>query len=291
MLIIAVHGCRYLPRDHDPSVDLADLDASLDLTVVVPYYNPGDTLAPNLRRLREVLDRSPVDYEVIAVSDGSTDGSDSTITELENSRLLHVILPCNQGKGEALRIGLAAGRGRYLGFIDADGDLHPQLLEAFMALVNLYQPDVVIGSKRHPLSHVQYPPLRWAYSIGFQCLVRVLFRLNVRDTQTGLKLIRRDVLAAVLPRMLEKRFAFDLELLVVARRLGYRRFLEAPIVLQHQFRSTISLISVGHTLLDTLSIFYRLRFLRTYDRQRSRIASDQLRVVPAFVHDGAQLRG
>lgn len=283
MLVVALHGYRYLPQPGVPERPaLEDLDADMDLTVVVPFYNPGPTLAPNLRRLLEVLDASPVDFEVIAVSDGSTDGSELTIADMAHPRLRQVVLPRNQGKGAALRIGLAAGRGRYLGFIDADGDLDPKLLEAFLTLVTLYQPDVVMGSKRHPLSEIHYPPLRQIYSVGYQNLIRVLFRLNVRDTQTGLKLIRRDVLAASLPRMLEKRFAFDLELLVVAHRLGHRRIFEAPIVLRHQFASTVSIKSVGHTLLDTLAIFYRLRFIRTYDRPRD-VDATEVRVAPAFV--------
>ena len=171
----------------------------------------------------------------------------------------------NLGKGEALRVGLTQGRGRYLGFIDADGDLDPALLEPFIALIKLYEPDIVLGSKRHPLSEVEYPVVRRIYSWGYQQLIRVLFRLRIRDTQTGLKLVRRDVLANVLPRMVERRFAFDLELFVVARHLGYTRFLEAPIRLEHHFTSTISGTAVGGMLHDTLAIFYRLRILRHYD--------------------------
>ena len=103
------------------------------------------------------------------------------------------------------------------------------------------------------------------YSWGYQQVVRIGFRLNIRDTQTGIKLIRRDVLSAVLPRMVEKRFAFDLELFVIARRLGYKRFLEAPIRLRHQFTSTVSWRSVYRSLLDTMAIWYRLRVLHFYD--------------------------
>lgn len=62
----------------------------------------------------------------------------------------------------------------------------------------------MLGSKGHPLSDVEYPFLRHFYSWGYQQLIRVLFRLNLRDSQTGIKLMRRDVVAAVLPRMAEK---------------------------------------------------------------------------------------
>jgi O-antigen/teichoic acid export membrane protein len=247
--------------------NLALLDADLDLTVVVPYYNPGKLLVPTIERLLSVLDASGATYEVIAVSDGSTDGSDRELDEALPGRpqLTNVVLADNQGKGAALRVGLAMGHGRYLGFIDADGDLDPILLGSFQTMVGLYSPDIILGSKRHPLSEVEYPLLRRVYSWGYQQVVRIGFRLNIRDTQTGIKLIRRDVLSAVLPRMVEKRFAFDLELFVIARRLGYKRFLEAPIRLRHQFTSTVSWRSVYRSLLDTMAIWYRLRILHFYD--------------------------
>ncbi len=264
----ARRGTGDLPAELEERAYLALAEADLDLTVVVPYYNPGKLLVPTMERILEALDSSGASYEVIAVSDGSTDGSDQ---ELEaafpgRSELTRVVLARNQGKGAALRLGLARGRGRYLGFIDADGDLDPLLLRSFQVMVTLYSPDIILGSKRHPLSEVDYPLLRRVYSWGYQQLVRAGFRLNIRDTQTGIKLVRRDVLAAVLPRMLEKRFAFDLELFVIARRLGYKRFLEAPIRLRHQFTSTVSWRSVYRSLLDTAAIFYRLRILHYYDR-------------------------
>jgi O-antigen/teichoic acid export membrane protein len=267
MLVVALGHAEGSRAGLVERANLALLDASLDLSVVVPYYNPGRLLVPTIERLLAVLDASDASYEVVAVSDGSTDGSDRQLDEIVPShpQLTNVVLAHNQGKGAALRIGLARGRGRYLGFIDADGDLDPILFDSFQTMVRLYGPDIILGSKRHPLSEVEYPLLRRIYSWGYQQVVRLGFRLNIRDTQTGIKLIRRDVLSAVLPRMVEKRFAFDLELFVIARRLGYKRFLEAPIRLRHQFTSTVSWRSVYRSLLDTLAIWYRLRILRFYD--------------------------
>ncbi len=291
MLVIA-WGRAELPHDDlIEQANLALLDADLDLTVVVPYYNPGQLLVPTIERLLDVLDASGASYEVIAVSDGSTDGSDRELEAALPGRpqLTNIVLAVNQGKGAALRIGLAKGRGRYLGFIDADGDLDPILLDSFQAMVRVYSPDIILGSKRHPLSEVEYPFLRRVYSWGYQQVVRVGFRLNIRDTQTGIKLIRRDVLSAVLPRMLEKRFAFDLELFVIARRLGYKRFLEAPIRLRHQFTSTVSWRSVYRSLLDTMAIWYRLRILHYYDGDQAPAtpSSEQLRMDPVLLHGSA----
>ncbi|HUB71305.1 MAG TPA: glycosyltransferase [Acidimicrobiales bacterium] len=271
--------------------NVALLDAALDLTVVVPYYNPGKLLVPTIERLLAVLDGSGATYEVIAVSDGSTDGSDAELGAALGGRseLTNLVFADNQGKGAALRIGLARGRGRYLGFIDADGDLDPILLGSFQTMVGLYGPDIILGSKRHPLSEVEYPFVRRVYSWGYQQVVRLGFRLNIRDTQTGIKLVRRDVLAAVLPRMVEKRFAFDLELFVIARRLGYKRFLEAPIRLRHQFTSTVSWRSVYRSLLDTAAIWYRLRILHYYDGDQGPATpgTEGLRIDPVVLRGGA----
>jgi glycosyltransferase involved in cell wall biosynthesis len=237
---------------------------TLDVTIVVPYYNPGDRLRVNVERLVQVLVEARVSFEVIAVSDGSTDGSSESLAGLPPELVRTVALE-RAGKGQALRTGLAMGRGRYLGFIDADGELSPDLLAPFVTLMRTYEPDIILGSKRHPMSEVSYPPLRRLYSFGYQQLVRALFRLRVRDTQTGIKLVRREVLAAVLPRMRERRFAFDLELFVLARHLGYDKLFEAPVRIEKRFASTISPRAVTRVFLDTLAIFWRLRVRHAYD--------------------------
>ena len=109
------------------------------------------------------------------------------------------------------------------------GTCPADLLGPFVSEIRSGDVDIVLGSKRHHDSEVEYPIVRRLYSWGFQQLVRLLFDLDVRDTQTGIKVLRREVLEAVLPQMVEQRFAFDLELLVVARRLGFDRFAELPV--------------------------------------------------------------
>jgi glycosyltransferase involved in cell wall biosynthesis/O-antigen/teichoic acid export membrane protein len=241
--------------------------AEIDLSLVIPFYNPGPRLAPHVQAVVGVLAAEQVTFEVIAVSDGSTDGSPSSIAGIGQVRIVE--LAQNRGKGAALHAGLAQGRGRYLGFIDGDGDIPARQLSRFLAAIKAGDPDVVLGAKNHPDSVVVYPPLRRLYSLGYQQLNRVLFGLPTRDTQTGVKLIRRETLAAVLPTMLEKRFAFDLELLVVARRMGYENFVELPVEIAERFTSSISLKAVWRTLLDTLAIFYRLRIMHFYGSRRA----------------------
>ena len=264
----------------DVAVRLPDADVQLppveiDLSLVIPFYNPGPSLAAHVQDVVRVLRAEHVIFEVIAVSDGSTDGSPALIAGIDHVRIVE--LAKNQGKGAALRVGLAQGRGRYLGFIDGDGDIPARQLSLFLAAIRAGDPDVILGSKKHPDSDVVYPPLRRLYSSGYQRLTRLLFRLPTRDTQTGIKLIRRETLAAVLPKMLEKRFAFDLELLVVARRMGYRDFVELPVEIAERFTTTISPKAVRRTLLDTLAIFYRLRMTHFYGPHLA-LASDRSQV-------------
>ncbi|MHB8842647.1 MAG: glycosyltransferase, partial [Candidatus Aquicultor sp.] len=246
-----------------------DLPAQeLDLTVVIPFFNPGPRLAQHVRDVTSMLEESGLSFEILAVSDGSTDHSEETLASQASDRLRLICLSKNQGKGAALRVGLAEGRGEYLGFIDGDGDIPPASLRNLLDVIGGQRPDVIFGSKRHPDSDVIYPMLRRIYSWGYQQLNHLLFRLPVRDTQTGVKVVRRDVLAEVLPRMVEKRFAFDLELFVVARQLGYTHFVEVPVSIRERFSSTISWRSVKATLIDTAAIFYRLRLLHFYNRDR-----------------------
>jgi glycosyltransferase involved in cell wall biosynthesis len=240
---------------------------SVELSIVVPYYNPGSRLAHTVSAVVDALMETGLSFEVVTVSDGSTDGSAEALSALPSTGLNRIELPVNTGKGEALRVGLRQGRGRYLGFIDADGDIPAHLLGSFVETMRTESVDIVVASKRHPESEVVYPPLRRLYSWGYQQLVRFLFRLNVRDTQTGLKILRREVLQAVLPQTFEKRFAFDLELLVLARLHGFDRVAELPVRIEQRFSSTISVRAVAGILLDTLAIWWRLRVRRLYHRR------------------------
>ena len=150
----------------EPRSEASLPDPTLDVSIVVPYYNPGNRLRTTVEDMVRVLDASGMTFEIITVSDGSTDGSPFTLEGFPESVVRRMNFAKNFGKGHALRAGLATGRGRYLGFIDADGDISPELLAPFVSIMQSEQPDIIIGSKRHPESSVHYPPLRRLYSWG-----------------------------------------------------------------------------------------------------------------------------
>src|SRR5205823_7252505 len=135
----------------------------------------------------------------------------------------------------AVKTGALASRGDWIALIDADLDLDPASVPAYLDSARRDQLDFAIGSKRHPGSVVDYPRSRRVASWCYQQLNRLLFRLDVRDTQVGLKVFSRRIVDDVMPLLLVKRFAFDLELLAVASALGYDRVRELPVRLDYRF--------------------------------------------------------
>jgi glycosyltransferase involved in cell wall biosynthesis len=238
------------------------------VSIILPVFRKAESLPRFLAVLGEVIGTLPQRAEIIAVDDGSGDGTPDALLRHQLPGMRVVALPSNVGKGEALRSGFAVSTGDPVVFLDADLDLHPRQIVRLLALRQALDADVAVGSKRHPMSRVHYPPLRRLLSFGFQTIVWAFFGLNVRDTQVGLKVFRRRVLETVLPLLVVKRFAFDLELLVAAKRQGFR-IAEGPVDLEHQFTSTIvPTRTVRQMLWETAAIYYRMRFLRQYNKTR-----------------------
>jgi glycosyltransferase involved in cell wall biosynthesis len=230
------------------------------LSILIPAYNEGEGIQKTLAAACEAL--AGLDFDLIVVDDGSRDATHTYVQQAAegNPRILPLRYDVNRGKGNALRHGFAQARGERVAFLDADLDLHPRLLRELMAVMDQTQADVVIGSKLHPDSQVDYPVWRRVLSLGYYFLIRLLFGLPVQDTQTGIKLFRREVLAAIFPLLTIEGYAFDLQLLVLAHQRGYR-ITSAPVVLnfQRQRLGRIGLPVVWQILRDTLSVFRRTR--------------------------------
>lgn len=244
------------------------------LSVLMPAHNEGAHLYENIAETRRSLQEFGDPYEIIVIDDASRD---NTLAEARRAAAAWTdvrVRECtaHAGKGGALREGFADAGGELVVFLDSDLDLHPRQLRVFLDVMDRTGADVVIGSKRHPDSVLDYPAHRRAVSFVYFVLVRLMFHLPIHDTQTGLKLFRRGVLAAVFPQMLVKKYAFDLELLVLAHRAGYA-IAEAPVVIEFKAPVAAGLQTafrwehIWTTWWDTMAIFYRLYILRHYDRQ------------------------
>ena len=251
------------------------------LSVVVPVYNQAGSIVGNLATIRRrVAEGLGEPFEVIVVSDGSIDRTEERLIESRSDALRVIHYDRNLGKGYAVKVGALAATGEWIAYVDADLDLDPASIPPFLDESRRDDLDFAIGSKRHPASRVHYPRSRRVASWLYQQLVRVLFRLDVRDTQVGLKVFRREVAEQVIPLLLVKRYAFDLELLAVSRALGFGRVREMPIALDYRFAgSGVRSIAVLRALLDTAAIFYRLRVLRYYQRKRDLLGGRSFRRV------------
>jgi glycosyltransferase involved in cell wall biosynthesis len=203
------------------------------LSVVVPVFNEARNIRANLELLLSEVEPHFSSYEILVVSDGSTDGTNQVLREWQHPRIRSIIFPQNRGKGFVVREGFRAATGAYILFIDGGMELHPREIRILFGLMELYRADVVVGSKRHPQSKVDYPTVRRLLSFGLQKLVKQLFHLEVTDTQVGIKLFRKEVITAVLPDLQLDRYGFDLEVLALARMHGFTHFLEAPIRLDY----------------------------------------------------------
>ncbi len=262
------------------------------ISVVMPAYNEAEHIIENLLETVGTLAALTADYEVILVDDGSPDHT--YLRALEGIKQLGgnirvVRYRTNAGKGNALICGFQYCTGDLVVFLDADIDLHPRQIATLLRVLQEGDADVVVGSKWHPDSQINYPLLRKFWSFGYYLLVRLLFGLPLRDTQTGLKIFRAKVLREVFPRVLAKRYAFDIEVLVNAHHRGFR-IADAPIKLEFK-RGTFGRVKFGDVwdvFLDTLAIFYRLRITRYYDRQVTEMPTRRWDGVEVHAGDGLE---
>ncbi len=237
------------------------------LSVILPVYNLGSTVEGNLDAVADCFDAGGFRYELVPVDDGSGDGTADALRRIAARRpdiVRPVLLAKNAGKGNALKVGFHASRGEYVLLLDGDLDIAPRQLPGFFASMRRHKSDIVVGSKRHPESVVQYPWHRRLASIVYFGMVRLLIGLPVTDTQTGMKLFRRRFLGEALDRMLVKTYAFDLELLAIAYGRG-AAISEAPVEIK--FGSKFGALhprTVHDMMKDTLAVFYRLRLLHYY---------------------------
>ncbi len=236
------------------------------LSIILPAYNLGTCIFDNILAVYKIFN-SRIDFEIVPVDDGS---QDNTAAEIRRAAtvLSGVVKPVfaeqNAGKGAALASGFSKSLGSHILLLDADLDLNPNYIWRFFDIMKQEGADIVIGSKMHPDSKIDYPWRRRLASTVYYGIVKLLVGLPVHDTQTGMKLFRREALDYAFSRMLAKRFAFDLEVLSIAAQKGYKA-VEAPVELDFGNKTgSLTLSNIRQVMTDTLAIFYRLRVLRYY---------------------------
>ncbi|MEX5720923.1 dolichyl-phosphate beta-glucosyltransferase [Geodermatophilus maliterrae] len=200
------------------------MDQSPDLDVVVPAYNEEARLGATLRALTAHTATLPLSVQVTVVDNGSVDRSAEVVDEVARRRpentTLRLIGCSRQGKGAAVRRGLLASTARWRGFCDADLSTPPQALTEVIGHLERGAP-VVIGSRRAPGASyaVPQPLVRRLGSSTFRMLTRPLVG-DIADTQCGFKFFSAQAAEQIFRRVTANGFAFDVEVLAVAARLG-----------------------------------------------------------------------
>ena len=232
------------------------------LSVIMPAFNEGEHLYDNILRVCETL--TDMAFELVVVDDGSTDKSfaEAQRAQADGYPVTVVQQVVNQGKGAALFRGFEFASAKRVAFLDADLEIAPEYLLELMSAMDRSGADVVAGVK--DMRQNQFPWLRRQMSGLYKKSVAFLFGLSITDTQTGIKLFKREVLEATVPRLKVSRFAYDIELLVAASRFGYQ-IAEHPVKLSYSRKGRLGRMNsrnIFGAFWDTLRIYNRASFWR-----------------------------
>lgn len=248
------------------------------VSILVPVYNMEKNIERNINILTEKISPFISNFEIIISDDGSEDNSKNVMEKIcnENKNIIGVYSKENHGKGNALKRACEIANGKYIIFCDGDMEIDPSQLENFFEIMHKENADIVIGSKRHKNSVVNYSNVRKLISFVYFMFVKIFFHLPIQDTQTGLKLFKREAIINVFPRILVKAFAYDLEVLVACNSNG-KKIASAPVIVNpNRHFGFIKLSVLWKTFIDTLAIFYRLNIVKFYKDLFEELKSDKL---------------
>lgn len=196
--------------------------SSCYLSVVIPAYNEERRLPETLATINEYLTGRPYTWEVIVADDGSEDG---TAAIVENFGRTHTGFRLQSfphlGKGAAVKQGMLAARGEYRFICDADLSMPIELLERLLP-PGAPEADVVIGSREATgARRIGEPHGRWLMGRVFNTFTQLFATPGIKDTQCGFKVFSRNAAEALFPLQTLDGFAFDAEILFLARKRGF----------------------------------------------------------------------
>jgi dolichyl-phosphate beta-glucosyltransferase len=227
------------------------------VSLIVPAYNEARRLPDTLTGWSEYLDAQSYDAEIIVVDDGSNDKTATVVHAyaVDQPRVRLVQLPANRGKGGAVRAGMLEAAGRYAFYVDADLNVAPSYLGQALQLFEARRCDVVLGSRSLSDYAAQERSAGRLLAGGLvQVARRSLVLPVIRDTQCGFKGFRREVARTLFSRARIDSFAFDIEVLFLARKLGFY-LVEMPVETSFRAESTFDVSRhLGPFLADIVRI-------------------------------------
>jgi glycosyltransferase involved in cell wall biosynthesis len=228
----------------------------MDLSIVIPAYQEAERIPRTLSRVCELRASFPSALEVIVVDDGSTDSTSEAAKAFADCLPLSVVrLPANQGKGAAVRAGMAAATGRRRAFLDADGSVDPGELLRLLGVDG----QIVIASVA-VTGAVLDPPQPW-YRVALgqlgNRLIRALVLPGIMDSQRGCKIFDADIAEAVFGEGCIDRWGFDVEILALARKRGVEP-VEVGIRWEHRENGSVRAGDYARTLAEVVRIRRRV---------------------------------
>jgi len=194
----------------------------IELSLVVPAYNEEKNIVSVVNHMTTFLDIHFNNYELIVVDDGSQDQTVQVLQTIDHTRLVIHPLGTNQGKGQAIKEGMALARGKYCFFTDADLPYPLSSLTDAIKEFKNHQCDLVIGSRHHDQDHEKdYPLLRKIMSKVFSLYTGLILNLGITDTQCGFKGFTHQAKETIFPLVTIKGFGFDVEMLFIAKNRNY----------------------------------------------------------------------
>ncbi len=230
----------------------------MDLSVVIPAFNESLRLGPTLQRVVDYLSQKGLSYEVLVVDDGSTDATGEVALAFAPRGVRLLRQEVNRGKGAVVRIGALASQGKAVLLLDADLSTPIEDLERL--LPRLPEAELVLGSRAVEGSDIlQHQPFyREMMGRTFNFIIQILGVRGLRDTQCGFKLLDGEVARRLFAELRIQRFAYDVELVWLAQRRGYR-------VVEVGVRWTDSPASKVNPLTDSVRMFWDVLALRWRD--------------------------
>ena len=229
---------------------------SYRVSIIIPAYNEERRIKETLDHMTRYLAKQSFTAEIIVVNDGSSDKTTQIVHE--NFPHVHIIAYSpNRGKGYAVKTGMNHAKGDYRFFYDADGSTPIEEMDNTWPLFETGA-DIIIGSRSLPKSNVQVRqnPLRESMGRTFNLFVKMLLGESFIDTQCGFKGFTSLCATDIFCRQRLDRFAFDAELLYIARKRGYT-ILELPVIWRNSRDSRVNIIADSLRMIRDL---FRIRF-------------------------------
>lgn len=226
------------------------------LSVIIPSYNEDKRIAKTLEAVSDFLKKQPYSYEILVINDGSKDNTAGVVEKLEadipNLRLINNT--DNHGKGWVTKQGMLEAAGDVRVFMDADNSTKIDEIANFLPFFKQGF-DIVLGSRRIAGSNVAKDQNHLREFLGwvFRTIVHILVPVGVTDTQCGFKAFTASATDAIFPKQTIFRWAFDVEILALARRSKYK-IKEVPITWVNDEASHVKLSGMINMLLEIIEI-------------------------------------